>query len=262
MLGGIAIVIIGALFLARELGVTFPAWLLTWKTLLVAVGLFAGMKHGFRGAGWLIPVAVGGVFLLSDLYPELAIRPLIWPIIVIFFGLVIIFKPHRSRHQHWHKWQRHHGHHRKYYQQKYGYDYMAPQQDSGTFDCYDYDNVRTETTSDDTFDYTAFMASVKKNILSKNFRNGEITAIFGGAKVDFSQADLDHSAVLEVTNVFAGTQLVIPANWEIRSEIVCVFGNVEDKRPQVPASATEENRKVLVLKGTIFFGGLEIKSFN
>lgn len=246
VMGGIAIVLVGSLFLARELGVIFPEWLFTWKTLLITIGLFAGIKHGFRNAGWLVPVAIGGVYLASDLYPELAIRPLIWPVIIIFIGLVIIFKPHRSRHAHWRRWHRHrHRHQHRYYQQKYNFDF-----------------TKAENTSDDSFDFVAFMSGIKKNILTKNFRNGEVTVVFGGAKVDFSQADLDYSPTLEVTNVLGGTQLIIPANWEIRSEIVCVFGNVEDKRPQIPAPGTDEGRKVLVLKGTIFMGGLEIRSFN
>lgn len=255
IMGGIVIVIVGALFLAREMGVIFPAWLLTWKTVLIGFGLFLGIKQGFRSAGWLVPIIVGGAFLVSDLYPELAFRPLIWPVAIILFGLMVIFRPHRSRHHQWRKWQRNYERHHGNAYQHHKYDKYSD------YDCDDR-FTKTETTSNDTFDYTAFMASVKKNILSKNFRNGEVTAVFGGTKVDFSQADIDHSAVLEVTNVFAGTQLVVPANWEIRSEIVCVFGSVEDKRPQLPLNATEENRKVLVLKGTVFFGGLEIRSYN
>jgi hypothetical protein len=44
----------------------------------------------------------------------------------------------------------------------------------------------------------------------------------------------------------------------VRSEIAAIFGGVDDKRPQ-PANAAPE--KILVLKGTIIFGGVEVNSF-
>ncbi|MCW3082871.1 MAG: hypothetical protein JWP12_237 [Bacteroidetes bacterium] len=248
VLGGIAIVIIGSLFLARELGVIFPAWLLSWKMGLIALGVFSGIKHGFRNASWFILVAVGGVYLAADFYPELAIKPLIWPLIVIFIGLMIIFKPHRKNHKHhhkhhnWERWSKRHQYKHEYYNAKY-------------------QNAETQTSSDECIDCVSFMSGIKKNILSKNFKSGDVTIIFAGAKIDLSQADFEGTATLEITEIFGGTQLIIPANWDIKSDIVCVFGSVEDKRPPHQSAPGEENKKLLILRGTVLFGGIEIKSF-
>jgi len=230
VLGGMIIVIAGSLFLARELGVQFPSWLFTWKVVLIAIGLFSGIKHGFRTAGWLAPFAVGAIFLVSDLYPELILRPLIWPVVIIVFGLVMIFKPHRrNRPKFSNKWHMNRRYKREYYEK---------------YNCY---NTKEESSHEDSIDFVSCMGGIKKNILTKNFRNGEITVVFAGAKVDFSQADIGDNATLEVTAVFGGTQLVIPANWEIQSEMVCVFGNVEDKRALQP-SIGEENKKSAGIK--------------
>jgi len=241
ILGGILILTIGSLFLARELGAVFPEWLFTWKVLLIALGIIHLFKHGFRKLGWLIPITVGGIFLISDMHPELAIKPLIWPILIILLGLVIIFKPRRKhKWAHWQKWQKHHGNYCEHYQ------------------CYE---GKAESSNEDSIEVISIMSGVKKNILTKKFKNGEVTVVFGGAKIDFSQADINEVATLEITQVFGGVQMIVPANWEIKSEIVCVLGSVEDKRPTQSITKTEENKKTLVLNGIICLGGLEIKSF-
>lgn len=242
--GGILIVVAGSLFLAKELGAEIPGWIFTWKVFLIAVGLIIGVKHKFMHPGWLILVLVGGAFLLSDLYPGIALKPVLWPVLVILFGLFIIFKPRRKRRErYWKKWQKHHGRHHRRYSNRYD------------MNCY-----QEETENEDTLEYTVFMGGVKKNILTKNFKGGEVVAVFGGTELNLLQADFEHTATLEITAVFAGVKMIVPANWEVQSELVSAFGSIEDKRPVQP-KVNEESSKVLVLKGTVFFGGIDIKSY-
>ena len=59
---GIFILVIGALALANSMGVPMPAWLFTWQMLVIAIGLFIGLRKGFRDGGWFVPVIVGGFF--------------------------------------------------------------------------------------------------------------------------------------------------------------------------------------------------------
>jgi predicted membrane protein len=240
VIGGIFVVLAGSLFLARELGAEIPSWVFTWKAFLIALGLIIGVKHNFRHAGWFFLIAIGLVFLLGDIYPLMNIRPFLWPVLIIFFGLVIIFKPRRKfKHRHWGKF-----HDRR-----------------NRFNNRHSECFTSETTSEnDLIDFTTFMGSVKKNILSKNFKGGEITNVFGGSEINLSQADIEKTATLELTNVFGGTRLIIPANWEVHSELVSVFGNIEDKRPIHPG-LNSDVAKVLILKGTTFMGGIEIKSY-
>src|SRR5258708_1717957 len=102
ILGGILLVAAGSLFLARELGANIPAWIFTWKTLLIAVSVVGLIKHRFRRLGFLFPILVGSGFMVADLYPEMALRHFIWPVAIIILGLIFIFKPRRS-YRHWHK---------------------------------------------------------------------------------------------------------------------------------------------------------------
>ncbi len=245
VIGGILVVLLGSLLMARELGAEIPYWVLTWKTGLIALGLFIGIKHGFRNMGWLVLIMVGGAFLISDFYPELAIKHLLWPVLVILFGLAMIFKPKRSRfrgnrfkhREHWKRMQEYHEQKKNYY----------------------YDTATVNT--DETLESVTFMGGVKKKITTQNFKGGEVTVIFGGAEIDLSQADIQNQATLEITQVFGGTKLIVPAHWEIKSELVSIFGSIEDKRVMQPAPSTGEPKKILLLRGTTVFGGTDIKSF-
>jgi predicted membrane protein len=256
--GGLLVVAIGSLFLARELGVEIPFWVLSWKMLLIGIGLVTAVKHKFLNPGWLLLVGVGGVFLLTDIYPDTQIKPLLWPILLIFVGLLIMFKPRRKRAEHCrHQWRKQNRHYRRYHQ-RYGHDHFGQQTHAQDYE-HSYP-MREEPTTEDFIDSVVFMAGVKKNILSKNFKGGDITNIFGGSEINLTQADFAGTANLEITQVFGGCKIIVPSNWEIRSELVTVLGNVEDRRVPQP-NLEKDTTKVLVLTGTTVFGGIDIRSF-
>ncbi len=239
IIGGILLVVAGSLFLAKELGANIPHWLFTWKTGLIALGIITGVKHNFKNAWWFFLVVIGSVFLLGDFYPDLNIKPFIWPVLIILFGLMMIFKPRR-----------------KFRDKPWGRAYEHCVSDSQQNFC----RVKVDTVSEDFIDSTSFMGGVKKNVLSKKFKGADITNVFGGAEINLSQADLDSPATMDLTNVFGGTKLIMPSHWEIKSELVSVFGSIEDKRTINNTSAVGES-KILILRGTTFFGGIDIKSY-
>lgn len=113
---------------------------------------------------------------------------------------------------------------------------------------------------EDYLDSVSIFGGVEKNIVSKDFKGGEVTTFFGGSSINMSQADIKDKAVLELTQVFGGAQLIIPSNWKLSSEVVSVFGGIEDKRAYHKDQGTEPV-KTLILRGTSVFGGIEIKSY-
>jgi predicted membrane protein len=233
--GGILVVTAGSLFLARELGADLPHWLFSWKTFLIALGLFIGVKHQFRRMSWIVLMLIGGAFLLEDFYPEMHIKHILFPAFIILFGLMMIFKPRgRNRNRRWERWNNRHG-----YNNCYG-------------------NVNPS--SEDYIACTTIFGSEKKNIISKEFKGGDMTVIFGSTELNLTQADFTGTATLEMTHVFAGTKLIIPSNWEVKSEIVSVMGSVEDKR-QMQQNTNNDSTKKLILKGTTFCGGIDIKTY-
>jgi predicted membrane protein len=231
-IAGIIVVIVGAIFLARQLGVDFPYWVFKWEMILIAIGLFLGFRHSFKGPAWLILIIIGSVFLIDDIFPYTDVSRYVWPVLIIGIGLYMIFRGRSSggRDQMVKTWEAEHG--------------------------------ASLNSSDDFIDSTAIFGGVKKQIISKTFRGGEAVTFFGGTEINLTQADVNHRIVLDLTNVFGGTKLVVPPHWKIQSEdLVCIFGGIEDKRPMLSDTSTVDPNKVLILKGTCIFGGIDIKSF-
>ena len=118
-----------------------------------------------------------------------------------------------------------------------------------------------EITSDNRFDATSIFGGVKKNVITKDFKGGEVTSIFGGSEVNLSQADITGRAILDVTALFGGSKIIVPSNWQVNSDgLTAIFGALEDKRA-IMANPVTDNNKVLVISGVVMFGGIEIKSF-
>lgn len=235
---GLFILLIGVAALLRVAMPELPPLLFSWQSFLIALGIFIGLKHQFRGAAWFILILVGTGFLLRDLYPDLAIRRYIWPIVFIVVGAIIIIRPRRRC------WPPEDTPAGKTPDASLG---AAPAGDRATW------------SHDDFVDATSIFGGAKRTILSKDFKGGDIVNIFGGTELNLLQADFKDKAVIEITTIFGGTKLIVPSHWEVKSEAVTIFGGLEDKRNQTAPS--EMPAKVLLLKGTVVFGGIDIKSF-
>lgn len=254
---GIFIIGIGVLFFLKQAGIAiFPYWLFTWPMILIAVGIFNGVKHNFRGSGWLILILLGMFFLLDDVMDMYNLRPYLVPAILVAVGVMLILRPRKS--SGWScgkdKWKRRFDEHA-------GFS-AGPSATSTGFQSTDYTptgDSYTDTTAE-RLDATAIFGTVKKNVLSKNFQGGDATSIFGGSEIDLSKADINGTAMIDVSAILGGVKLIVPSHWTVRQEIAAIFGGVEDKR-DTHSIITVQN-KILVLKGTAFMGGIEITSYR
>jgi predicted membrane protein len=181
---------------------------------------------------WLLPFGAGLVLLADRFWLfEFDVKEFIWPSIIIIIGLVMIFRPRRKKEDQWFDWRK-----------------MNAESAN-----------RPVGGEEDYIDTVSVFGSTKKNILSKDFRGGECVNFFGGTELNLMQADITKPIVLDMVQVFGGAKLIVPSNWTIHtSELVSVFGGVDDKRMvQGPLDPT----KILILRGTNVFGGLELKSY-
>jgi len=233
---GVLFLVVGGVALLKSFRYPIPEWLFNWQSLLIVIGLFVGIKHKFRGGAWFIMILVGAAFLLNDYVLLGDLDKQIWPIVLIGMGVFFIFRPrHKGVRKEW--------------------DLKKKAAEAGS------DPTVEETfIKEDYIDTTSIFGSTKKNILSKNFMGGDITNIFGGTEINLTQADIQGVATIDVTTIFGGAELLVPSHWAVKSEIVTIFGGVEDKR--AVTTMTDTPAKALVLKGTIIFGGIEIKSFK
>jgi len=78
--------------------------------------------------------------------------------------------------------------------------------------------------------------------------------------LDLTQADITDKVVIRIEEVFGGTKLIVPPDWVVQNEIDGVFHGVEDKR-NYNRSATVNSNKILILRGTCVFAGIEIRSY-
>jgi hypothetical protein len=105
----------------------------------------------------------------------------------------------------------------------------------------------------------AILSGVNKRVMSKKFQGGKLTAAFGGIDLDLTQSDFTGIVTLQVDVIFGGMKLIVPPHWDVRTEVSNIAAGVEDKR--IYRQSEVDTDKVLLIKGTIFFGGLEIKSY-
>jgi predicted membrane protein len=110
--------------------------------------------------------------------------------------------------------------------------------------------------ADDISGSTIF-GSINKKINSKQFKGGNLSALFGGVEIDLKDSTLDESgAIINVSTTFGGTELKIPNDWPLDIRSTTIFGGVENKTDN-PVS---REGKRLTIKASTIFGGIEIKN--
>lgn len=237
--GGILIILFGVLFLLKRMHYPIPAYLLGWQSILIGLGLVILIKHKFRKFHGYILILIGKLSLIGHWYPHLFNKELIFPIVIILFGLMFLFSSKR-----------------KHKRKKFCRDEWKRMHRTNI------DPSRFSNISEDDFiDSVSFFGGIKKNVVSKQFKGGDIVAIFGGTEINMNQADFDGRIVFDITNVFGGTSLTVPGNWQVISEVVSIFGGFDDKRPE-QHDQNDSEQKTLVLRGTNLFGGIEVNSYN
>lgn len=235
---GLILLAAGFLLLAYKMGAPIPSWIFTWPMILILIGVSIGIKRQFRTPGAFILIALGVIFLIDQNLADYNLRIYIAPLILIAIGLSFILRP-RGR--------RYHAIQAARWQSRFAKTPNSINPESAQNDDAEYLDVRS------------VLGGVKKNIVSKNFKGGEIVCFMGGAELNLTQADLQHPIVLDVTNVFGGTKLVVPSNWDIKNEVTTILGGIDDKRNL--QALNPEKGKTVLLKGTCLFGGIEISDF-
>jgi predicted membrane protein len=228
----------GSLLLAFKLGAPIPSWVFTWPMILIAVGVLNGFQHNFKNPAFFILIVIGSIFLVDQQFHQLNIHELITPFILICIGLLFIARKRFSG-----------GYDKKYWEEKWQHKWNYPQ------------NVQDINTATDSefINSTSVFGNTKKVVLSKNFVGGDITCFMGGAELDLTQADIKGRVRIDMTMVFGGAKLIVPSNWDVKNEMTAVFGGIEDKR--TIAATSFDPDKVLVIDGTVLFGGIEIRNF-
>jgi len=224
MVVGVLIATFGFLYMLHNMEVIDRStWriIFSWPMLLVALGIvnFAERKYTWG----IILLSVGLVFLV-DRYYDLPYNlfTFFWPVIIIIVGISIIF--------------------------------------SNSFKALRIRRHRPDIISSDgdLIDEAAVFGGNERSVHSRNFRGGEIVAIFGGTKTDLTQCQLaPGNNVILLTAIFGGAELLVPNDWNVKLEMTSIFGGFSDKR----RNTSVDFNKTLIIRGNCIFGGGELKSY-
>ena len=223
---GLGIAVIGILLLLRLTGLLHMDVRVTWPVVLVILGIFIGIQTRFRKNAWWIVTLIGVLHLIPqfDVNGTPSSR-LVWPVLLVIGGLVLAFSP---------RWRRR--------------DRCRPY------------HTDTFTNDDHTLNVDITFGGRKEIITSKEFKGGTVQVTFAGCELNLMQADNPaQPIVLDMKVAFGGVEIIIPSHWELKNDISPSFGSVEDHR-MVRTPPLEEKR-VLVLQGSVSFGSVEIKSY-
>lgn len=104
---------------------------------------------------------------------------------------------------------------------------------------------------------TAFAAFSGQDIKFDNevFRGAEITAVFGGIKLDLRNAVFESDTVINVCCVFGGADVLLPDCVNVKINSNSLFGGIDNKKH----NNMTENQYTVYLNGTCIFGGVDVK---
>ena len=265
---GVIILGIGLVLLFRKFGLYIPDWVLTWPMILIAVGTYTLISQQFKSFFGSVVLFIGVYFLLKREFDlDLGLDQFIWPVGLIALGIYLILHKKRENkaleevRKNWEssrKKKTEASSSEKIESAEVVDDAAASQgeprkaPDSGF--------VRaTGTAFMDRINESVIFSGVNRKLMTKDFQGGKATVIFGGLDLDLTQVDFTGVVTLDLEVGFGGVKLLVPPHWDVRTEVSNIAAGLEDKR--MFREGGVDTNKVLILKGTLLFSGLEIKSF-
>lgn len=114
---------------------------------------------------------------------------------------------------------------------------------------------KAETKNNKNREFCACFGGQTVKFDDQDFKGAEVNGIFGGITLDLRNAKIKDGSVIEAAAVFGGVTILIPEDLKVEIKSTSVFGGVTDK-----TKTKEKNNKVtLYVNGSAIFGGVEIK---
>ncbi|MCL4549780.1 MAG: cell wall-active antibiotics response protein [Bacteroidetes bacterium] len=231
---GVILIVLGALFVLDNFGFfyfDFHPLIFSWHTIFLIIGIVLVVNHKNSFIGYVF-LGIGLIGILHH-FPYFFFLDFgnLWPLIFLALGLWLLLNRRDSHH---HEFQ-----HMQNMQN-------AQNQSQANFSSYDL------------IDEVAVFNTVRRTIDSQNFKGGKITTMFGGAKLDLTNAKLAPGEnILEVSAIFGGVNIRVPQNWKVLVNVTSIFGGFDDKR-FTKTTPPDESQGILIIKGAAIFGGGEL----
>lgn len=226
---GAIFLILGVLLTLDNLDIVrfrLPDYLFGWYTILIVIGLFITFVREKVGFG-LTLIIIGGLFMLDEMAWyfnwDFEFRDILrlWPLAFVAIGASLIFRNRQNQVDEYEK--------------------------------------KSLTDDDDMVDEIAIFSGAERNITSKEFKGGKLTAIFGGTELNLMNSDLAQGTnILDVFCMFGGTDISVPSDMNVKLKVTAIFGGFSDDRKLISENEAN-NGKEMVIKGLVLFGGGSVK---
>ncbi len=101
---------------------------------------------------------------------------------------------------------------------------------------------------------------IKRVLTTRDFRGGELLAIFGGIELDLRGAEIAPGVEvqIEANAAFGGIDIKVPDRWQVEVRGMGIFGGYEDKTLTVQ-KGMQPGAPVLIIRGFAAFGGVNVE---
>lgn len=192
----------------------------SWQMLLIVIGVITLAGSDNKTPG-IVLISVGGFFMIPELFTDFFRSfNFFWPALFIVIGVVLLINSKRL------------------------------------VKTLNY----TSGSKADMIDYVNIFSGAERQLITNNFLGGKVTSIFGGGEVDLTRSSLaPGDNVIEITCIFGGTTLIVPENWNVILNVTPILGGFSDSR-RIGSDVIKDTTRSLTIRGTVIFGGGELKS--
>lgn len=219
ILWGIVLVILGVLIGTNSLGITnINIFFDGWWTLFIIIPCFIGLFSNEDKTGNIIGLLIGVTLLLgmNDILDIDKVWKLLLPAIIVIIGLSLIFK--------------------------------------NSFNNKVNDKIKKLNKEKNSSDnYFAAFSGQDIDLKNKEFKGCDLTACFGGIKLDLREAIIEKDIVINASSIFGGITILAPDDVNIIVRPTSIFGGATNKKQN------ETSKKNIYINALCMFGGVDIK---
>lgn len=212
---GVAIAMIGNLMGFWQIE-NFHGW---WTMFLIIPGIWGIIKFGFTL--WNSALILIGVWLLIDAQGIIfgITKDMLFAILLLLFGILFIgiaFKRNKKANT---------------------------------------SVINKMNDDNDIVNYTALFSVSEVSNSSKELKEITLESVFGGIKLDLTEANLIDGAVIKAESIFGGIDIRMPKGCKIKVTGVPIFGGLKNTYNETII----EGSPLVIIEYSAIFGGIEIK---
>ncbi|MGB3585939.1 MAG: DUF5668 domain-containing protein [Tunicatimonas sp.] len=215
---GLLFLILGVYFLLNNFDLipfTLPRYLVSWQTLLIAIGVLVIVTSDKKGGGIAL-VAFGSLFLISDIFyiSVLDIVRQFWPVAFVLIGISLLIRRRQEK-------------------RRLG--------EASSLEVIDESAILGSNENIVTSNWfrggriTSIFGSNKINLTGSQLAEGV--------------------QVIDVFVLFGNTEITVPSSWNVKVNVSPILGGFEDKRQFHQSYSSEAGQQIIIRGQVILGGG-------